>query len=107
MARPGWIGRHENLVIRGPSGTGKTFLLEAVGQAAVEVGQHVAWFTLEQQRVLDRSSTYSTTASMRNGPDWRAARSTVGEFLGSGSLHSFYPEPVGEIDEIEIRVRQI
>ena len=34
-----WVGRHENLVVCGPSGTGKTFLLEALGQAAVEAGQ--------------------------------------------------------------------
>ena len=31
-----WIGRAENLVVCGPAGTGKTFLLEALGQAAVE-----------------------------------------------------------------------
>ncbi len=49
-----WIGRHENLVVCGPSGTGKTFLLEALGQAAVETGRHVAWFTLEQLGVLIR-----------------------------------------------------
>ena len=49
-----WIGRHENLVVCGPSGTGKTFLLEALGQAAVEPGKHVAWFTLEQLGVLIR-----------------------------------------------------
>jgi DNA replication protein DnaC len=49
-----WIGRHENLVVCGPSGTGKTFLLEALGQAAVENGQHVAWFTLESLGVLVR-----------------------------------------------------
>ncbi len=36
----------------GPSGTGKTFLLEALGQAAVEAGMKVAWFTLEQLGVL-------------------------------------------------------
>jgi DNA replication protein DnaC len=30
-----WIGRRENLVVCGPSGTGKTFLLEALGQQAV------------------------------------------------------------------------
>jgi DNA replication protein DnaC len=45
-----WIGRHENLVVCGPSG--KTFLLEALGQAAVETGKHVAWFTLEGLGVL-------------------------------------------------------
>jgi DNA replication protein DnaC len=49
-----WIGRHENLVVCGPAGTGKTFLLEALGQAAVETGRHVAWFTLESLGVLIR-----------------------------------------------------
>ena len=47
-----WIGRKENLVVCGPSGTGKTFLLEALGQQAVEQGLKVAWFTLEQLGVL-------------------------------------------------------
>jgi len=47
-----WIGRRENLVVCGPSGTGKTFLLEALGQQAVEKGLKVAWFTLEQLGVL-------------------------------------------------------
>jgi DNA replication protein DnaC len=42
-----WVDRRENLVVCGPAGTGKTFLLEALGQAAVETGKHVAWFTLE------------------------------------------------------------
>ena len=49
-----WIDRHENLVVTGPSGTGKTFLLEALGQAAVQAGKHVAWFTLESLGVLVR-----------------------------------------------------
>ena len=49
-----WVGRHENLVVCGPSGTGKTFLLEALGQAAVETGKNVAWFTLEQLGALLR-----------------------------------------------------
>jgi DNA replication protein DnaC len=39
-----WIGRHENLVVCGPSGTGKTFFLEALGHTAVEAGLKVAWF---------------------------------------------------------------
>ena len=49
-----WIDRRENLVVCGPAGTGKTFLLEALGQAAVEAGKHVAWFTLEGLGVLVR-----------------------------------------------------
>ena len=42
-------------MVCGPSGTGKTFLLGALGQAAVETGKHVAWFTLEQVGVLIRA----------------------------------------------------
>jgi hypothetical protein len=38
-----WIDRRENLVVCGPAGTGKTFMLEALGQTAVEAGKHVAW----------------------------------------------------------------
>ena len=50
-----WIGRHENLVVCGPSGTGKTFFLEALGQQAVDAGMRVAWFTLEALGVLVRA----------------------------------------------------
>ncbi len=39
-----WVHRRENLVVCGPSGTGKTFLLEALGQEAVQAGLRVAWF---------------------------------------------------------------
>jgi DNA replication protein DnaC len=49
-----WIHRRENLVVCGPAGTGKTFFLEALGQHAVQAGQHVAWFTLEALGVLVR-----------------------------------------------------
>jgi len=49
-----WVHRRENLVVCGPSGTGKTFLLEALGQHAVEQGLRVAWFTLEDLGVLLR-----------------------------------------------------
>ena len=49
-----WVHRRENLVVCGPSGTGKTFLLESLGQHAVEQGLRVAWFTLEDLGVLLR-----------------------------------------------------
>ncbi len=49
-----WVHRKENLVVCGPSGTGKTFLLEALGDLAVEQGMHVAWFTLEDLGALVR-----------------------------------------------------
>lgn len=49
-----WVGRAENLVVCGPAGTGKTFLLEALGQVAVEAGMKVAWFSLESLGALVR-----------------------------------------------------
>ena len=58
-----WIGRRENLVLCGPSGTGKTFLLEALGQHAVEAGLKVAWFTLEDLGVLLRRHRADDTVS--------------------------------------------
>jgi DNA replication protein DnaC len=42
-----WIGRHENLVIAGPSGTGKSHFVECLSQAAIEKDLRVVWFTLE------------------------------------------------------------
>ena len=71
-----WIGRHENLVVCGPSGTGKTFLLEALGQAAVEAGKHVAWFTLEQLGVLVRAhrADDSVTRAITRDPARRSRR---------------------------------
>ncbi|WP_343915031.1 ATP-binding protein [Arthrobacter pascens] len=50
-----WITRRENLVVCGPSGTGKTFFLEALGQQAVEAGMRVAWFRLEDLGALIRA----------------------------------------------------
>ncbi|MDQ6948943.1 MAG: IS21-like element helper ATPase IstB [Actinomycetota bacterium] len=49
-----WVSRAENLVVCGPAGTGKTFLLEALGQVAVEAGMKVAWFSLESLGALVR-----------------------------------------------------
>ena len=42
-----WIRRAENLAVVGPSGTGKSHLLEALGQAAIGDGLTVAWFDIE------------------------------------------------------------
>ncbi len=50
-----WVGRKENVVVCGPSGTGKTFFLEALGQQAVEAGMRVAWFRLEDLGALVRA----------------------------------------------------
>jgi IstB-like ATP binding protein len=40
-------GRAENLVVAGPSGTGKSHFAEALAHAAIEKDLRVAWFTLE------------------------------------------------------------
>ncbi len=58
-----WIHRRENLVVCGPSGTGKTFLLEALGATAVEAGLRVSWFTLETLGALVRRHRVDDTVS--------------------------------------------
>ncbi|WP_280116902.1 IS21-like element helper ATPase IstB [Micromonospora echinofusca] len=42
-----WIRRHENLVVSGPSGTGKSHFVEGLAAAAIESDMRVVWFTLE------------------------------------------------------------
>jgi DNA replication protein DnaC len=42
-----WLGRAENLAVAGPSGTGKSHFVEAIGHAAIDAGMRVGWFTLE------------------------------------------------------------
>lgn len=42
-----WIGRHENLAVAGPSGTGKSHFVEALAHAAIANDLRVSWFTLE------------------------------------------------------------
>jgi DNA replication protein DnaC len=58
-------------VVCGPSGTGKTFFLEALGQLAIEAGLKVTWFSLEDLGVpvrrhrADDSVTKAVTAILR------------------------------------------
>ena len=59
-----WLGRAENLAVTGPSGTGKTHLVEALAHAAIDTGRRVAWFTLESL----------TAAVGRAGADGSVAR---------------------------------
>ena len=42
-----WVNRAEVLVICGPSGTGKSHFIEALGHLAIDKGKTVAWHTLE------------------------------------------------------------
>lgn len=49
-----WVGRSENLCVCGPSGTGKSHFVEALGHLAIDRGKTVAWHTLESLTALVR-----------------------------------------------------
>jgi DNA replication protein DnaC len=49
-----WVDRAENVVICGPSGTGKSHFSEALGHAAIEAGCNVRWFSVEDLGALVR-----------------------------------------------------
>lgn len=49
-----WVRNTENLSICGPSGTGKSHFCEALGQAAIEAGHSVIWFSIEDLGALVR-----------------------------------------------------
>jgi len=42
-----WIARAENLCVCGPSGSGKSHWIEALGHLAIDKGKTVVWHTLE------------------------------------------------------------
>jgi DNA replication protein DnaC len=50
-----WIGRAEALCVCGPSGTGKSHLVEALSHLAIDQGKTVVWHTLESLAQLLRS----------------------------------------------------
>jgi len=58
-----WVTRAENLVVCGPSGTGKSHFLEALGQAAIDAGHKVSWFSLENLGALVRRHGADDTAA--------------------------------------------
>jgi len=74
-----WIGRHENLVVRGPAGTGKTFFPEALGQQAADAGMRVAWFTLEALGVLVRAHRADDSVTKAISRILRADLAVVGD----------------------------
>jgi DNA replication protein DnaC len=49
-----WVDRAEALCVCGPSGTGKSHLIEALGHLAIDRGKTVAWHTLETLAQLFR-----------------------------------------------------
>jgi DNA replication protein DnaC len=58
-----WIDRAENLVVCGPSGTGKSHFVEGLSQRAIERDKKVVWFTLESlAREVSRARVDGSTA---------------------------------------------
>ena len=50
-----WVNRAEALVLCGPSGTGKSHFIEALGHLAIDHGRTVAWHTLESLAAVFRA----------------------------------------------------
>lgn len=67
-----WIDRAENLVVCGPSGTGKSHLCEALGQAAIDHGRSVRWFSIEDLGALVRAHRIDDTTAKAFAPILRA-----------------------------------
>lgn len=67
-----WVERHENLVVCGPSGTGKSHLLEALGHAVVDSKRSVAWFSIEDLGVLVRRHRLDDSVAKALLPTLRA-----------------------------------
>lgn len=60
-----WIGRAENLVLVGPSGTGKSHFAEAIAHAAIDHDLRVSWFTLESlTAIIARSRIDASTGKV-------------------------------------------
>ena len=60
-----WIGRAENLVLVGPSGTGKSHFAEAIAHAAIDRDLRVSWFSLESlTATIARSRIDATTGKV-------------------------------------------
>jgi hypothetical protein len=80
-----WVGRAENLVITGASGTGKSHFTEGLAHAAIEKDLKVAWFTLESlTTTITKSKVDDARASWRRkcSPCWARL---PGRFLRPGS----------------------
>jgi DNA replication protein DnaC len=58
-----WVTRAENVVLAGPSGTGKSHRREAIGHRAVDEGLSVAWFSIEDLGIIVRRHRVDDTVS--------------------------------------------
>jgi DNA replication protein DnaC len=67
-----WIGRGESLCVCGPSGSGKSHFVEALGHLAIDNGRTVAWHTLESLATLLRRHRADDTVAKAIGQLIRA-----------------------------------
>lgn len=58
-----WVERKESLCVCGPSGTGKSHFLEAIGRQLIAQGRTVAWTTLEAVGELVRRHRIDDTVN--------------------------------------------
>ncbi|MHB8674748.1 MAG: IS21-like element helper ATPase IstB, partial [Candidatus Limnocylindrales bacterium] len=63
LAQGGWIARHHNVVISGPTGVGKTFVACALGHAACRQGYRVRYFRIP--RLLQELAEAKVTQAYR------------------------------------------
>jgi DNA replication protein DnaC len=67
-----WVERHENVVVAGPSGTGKSHLCEALGHAGIAARLRVVWFGVEDLGALVRRHRVDDTIPKAFTPILRA-----------------------------------
>jgi DNA replication protein DnaC len=67
-----WVGRAESLCICGPSGSGKSHFVEALGHLAIDKGKTVTWQTLESLAALLRRHRPDDTVAKAIGQLIRA-----------------------------------
>jgi DNA replication protein DnaC len=67
-----WIARGESLCVCGPSGSGKSHFVEALGHLAIDNGKTVAWNTLETLATLLRRHRADDTVQKAIGQLIRA-----------------------------------
>jgi len=61
-----WITNREDLVVCGPSGTGKSPLPDALEHDAIDAGHHVTWFSLENLGALFHRIKPTTATAERS-----------------------------------------
>lgn len=67
-----WIDRGENLMVCGPSGTGKSHFCEALGHHAINTGRIVAWFSIEDLGALIRRHRIDDSITKGFAPIYKA-----------------------------------